>query len=689
MDCQYEEKAMSHTAEEIDKAVEQSTTNANEIYALKEYAFQIIQNDLNSLKQNKADTETVEELKQEISELNQDAENKYTKSEVDEKLDNKVEKTEGKDLSTNDFTNDYKDKVDNTYTKVETDKLISELESDISEEHNKNEEIYNTLNNKIDDTDHFDTFDARKTTYNNESIAYNGYMHISRYGYGTKETACGLGVLMNSNGAPQVINTDTKGLAAYRDRDAVGVYVSCDPVSAGHIVEYENLEYTETGVNFLSPIDFEIYEGMILDTETKTFVGIVKSYNLESGVIVLEDGWRSTTSPYDNGIPSETDNLIISKTTKVWGVNVNVSTIENEETNAAAIEAGLYDNGSTGQDKGLFDGVVLKGHGDYGVRVRASGSSTLYYGVLIKKPTIGVSVQQNSSGNIAFESLSQDYEKFVILNNGKMNRTVKKVSLTGTGTIGTDHNIIICEQNNATITLPAKSPIGIVYEIFSTGYKITLETNSETEEKIWYSGGTNNSVTITEATHKWFKLIKYDATTWLISYTNLAKLDLKDTEKIANTNTNTMQDLTLGYKCINLLSVNSKTLTSTSGGYAIGTNSNHFKINLPKGKYTLSWTGTATSGVSELTLFSGDTSVSQQISNVAGENKMTLDLSTDIDAITLYCNKANEITNMMLVSSAAGNVTEFQPYTKNVYDYLKYLEEKITALENTQASQTN
>lgn len=66
MDCQYEEKAMSHTAEEIDKSVDQSAANASEIFALKEYALNIINNKL----ENKAEKKEVETLQQQVSSIN-------------------------------------------------------------------------------------------------------------------------------------------------------------------------------------------------------------------------------------------------------------------------------------------------------------------------------------------------------------------------------------------------------------------------------------------------------------------------------------------------------------------------------------------------------------------------------------------------------------------------------------------
>jgi hypothetical protein len=48
-------KQLTHTAEEIDKAVDLANANATEVYALKNYAMVGIQGKLNDLEKDKAD----------------------------------------------------------------------------------------------------------------------------------------------------------------------------------------------------------------------------------------------------------------------------------------------------------------------------------------------------------------------------------------------------------------------------------------------------------------------------------------------------------------------------------------------------------------------------------------------------------------------------------------------------------
>lgn len=152
-------KQLTHTAEEIDKAVDLANANATEVYALKNYAMQVIQTELNDLEKNKADAETVEELKEDIEKLNNEAEDIYKKSEVDEKLNDKVEKIEGKGLSANDFSDEYKNKInknaedlENTYSKSEVDKKIGDKVDKIEGKGLSTNDFDNKYKSKVDDT---------------------------------------------------------------------------------------------------------------------------------------------------------------------------------------------------------------------------------------------------------------------------------------------------------------------------------------------------------------------------------------------------------------------------------------------------------------------------------------------------------------------------------------------------------
>lgn len=152
-------KEMIHSAEEIDRAVDLAKANATEVYALKNYAMQVIQTELNALEKNKADAETVEELKEDIEKLNKEAEDIYTKSEVDEKLNDKVEKIEGKGLSANDFSDEYKNKInknaedlENTYSKSEVDKKIGDKVDKIEGKGLSTNDFDNKYKSKVDNT---------------------------------------------------------------------------------------------------------------------------------------------------------------------------------------------------------------------------------------------------------------------------------------------------------------------------------------------------------------------------------------------------------------------------------------------------------------------------------------------------------------------------------------------------------
>lgn len=86
-----------------------------------------LQTDVSELQSGKVDKVTGKGLSTNdfTSTYKSKVDNTYTKTETDTALAKKVDKVSGKGLSTNDFTNTYKNKIDNTYTKTETDSAIA------------------------------------------------------------------------------------------------------------------------------------------------------------------------------------------------------------------------------------------------------------------------------------------------------------------------------------------------------------------------------------------------------------------------------------------------------------------------------------------------------------------------------------------------------------------------------------
>lgn len=120
-------------AEAVDVLYEEGSTVKDKIIAINalivaaQQLIEGIQTDISELQSGKVDKVSGKSLStNDFTNAYRDkVDDTYTKSETDTALAGKVDKVSGKGLSTNDFTNTYKNKVDNTYTKTETDSAIA------------------------------------------------------------------------------------------------------------------------------------------------------------------------------------------------------------------------------------------------------------------------------------------------------------------------------------------------------------------------------------------------------------------------------------------------------------------------------------------------------------------------------------------------------------------------------------
>lgn len=120
-------------AEAVDVLYEEGSTVKDKIIAINalivaaQQLIEGIQTDISELQSGKVDKVSGKGLStNDFTNAYRDKiDDTYTKSETDTALAGKVDKVSGKGLSTNDFTNTYKNKVDNTYTKTETDSAIA------------------------------------------------------------------------------------------------------------------------------------------------------------------------------------------------------------------------------------------------------------------------------------------------------------------------------------------------------------------------------------------------------------------------------------------------------------------------------------------------------------------------------------------------------------------------------------
>lgn len=120
-------------AEAVDVLYEEGSTVKDKIIAINalivaaQQLIEGVQTDISELQSSKVDKVSGKDLStNDFTNAYRDKiDDTYTKSETDTALAGKVDKVSGKGLSTNDFTNTYKNKVDNTYTKTETDSAIA------------------------------------------------------------------------------------------------------------------------------------------------------------------------------------------------------------------------------------------------------------------------------------------------------------------------------------------------------------------------------------------------------------------------------------------------------------------------------------------------------------------------------------------------------------------------------------
>lgn len=510
----------------------------------------------------------------------------------------------------------------------------------------------------------FVDYSKHNAELNETKIALNGYQHISKKAYGSRENATGLSVMINSSGAPEVMNVNTEGLSKYHDRDIVGAFISADGLQPLYTVPMNSVTYNSSGCTTTYSMP-DLLPDMIIDTSDNNYVGVVKSYNKSTGVIVLEDGWWHKTN-HVKGIPSGTG-FWVQKTSKVWGINVNVGLPSGIKTNAAAIEAGLYNNGSTGQDRGVFDAVLLKGEGDYGARTRGN----FFYGFLADGSGTGFCYRPSDSSNPAFVVNLPDGKYFVIGSNGSINRTIKSVSQKATAQIEMGESIVIESGNDATLTLPSSAPVGTIIEIF-VAQSETVSVKAPTNETIWYEGGTNTTCKFNNVNHSLLRAIKGTTTHWMIFVQNM--INLNEARFIKSDKDDIIQScISLGTRVKNICPVNSATISTA--GFIIDSS-----VNILSGEYIMSWNGTSTSGQTEVRFMNDNTVITSFTVNNQTSISEFVSVPSLCTRITMFTSSANTISNIMIRDSRTSDT--FEPYKPSLQEQIDKLSVRLSALEN-------
>ena len=211
---------------------------------------------------------------------------------------------------------------------------------------------------------------------------YQGFSNHSKKTYGRFETAAVMSVIANTdNPIPEVLGTDTFGLATYTNRDSVSLYTANYGEGPALTIR-EGMIYTSNSAIIPEDMDIDmdiIKVGMIVDVGENVnqdwCVGIISEINNRE--LIMEDGFYLVrndgvtpkyTTPLD-GAP-----IKIQMTNKVWVINSNL--FVNPGCQAGAnMELGVLANHTAIDDVGGIDIINMRQQTHYGVKVRGATHS--------------------------------------------------------------------------------------------------------------------------------------------------------------------------------------------------------------------------------------------------------------------------------------------------------------------------
>ena len=321
-------------------------------------------------------------------------------------------------------------------------------------------------------------------TNENANIQLEGCFNVAKNTYGRYEQATVLSAIANTDTPyPQVLGTDSKGLATYTNRDSVALYTE----NTGHepLLTIEGSTYTSNTVTLPNNVNMDIIKiGMVVDVGTRVnddwCVGIVKE--VDDHTLIMEDGFykvRNDGKEPTKVTPSNGLKCRINMNNKVWVINSNM--FINEGCPAGAnMEIGVLCNHSDINDVGAIDVINMRNVTHYGVKVRNSGNpfSNAFYSINNNSAFIG----ENS--NIEKGLLEGVYPggTFKIGIDGTMSRLQLKPVVVNVSCNLPDCGILFCDGDGIDITLPfAQNNDGRVLTIItnaSSGGLLTCENGN-------------------------------------------------------------------------------------------------------------------------------------------------------------------------------------------------------------------
>ena len=211
---------------------------------------------------------------------------------------------------------------------------------------------------------------------------YQGFSNHSKRTYGRFETAAVMSVIANTdNPMPEVLGTDTFGLATYTNRDSVSLYTA-NYGGGPALTIREGMTYTSNSaiIPENANIDMDMIKvGMIVDVGENVnrdwCVGIISKINNRE--LIMEDGFylvRNDGVTPKHTIPLDGAPIKIQMTNKVWVINSNLF-VDPGCPAGANMELGVLANHTAINDVGGIDIINMRYQTHYGVKVRGATHS--------------------------------------------------------------------------------------------------------------------------------------------------------------------------------------------------------------------------------------------------------------------------------------------------------------------------
>lgn len=315
----------------------------------------------------------------------------------------------------------------------------------------------------------------KKVVYDGKNKHYQGFSNHSKKTYGRYEQATVMSVIANTdNPLPQVLGTDTKGLATYTNRDSVSLYTE-NTGTIPMLTIPSNMVYTSTKATVPVGVDIsEVKEGMIIDVGTTVngnwCVGIIKEINgreliMEDGFYqVRNDGQTPTKVTPSNGLQAR-----IQMTNKVWVINSNLF-VEPGCPGGANMELGVLCNHTDINDVGGIDVINMRETTHYGIKVRGT---TKGFNDGFKSEGNGRHFVGSKGGSTTplLQGVATNGDVFEITMDGALNKQKYKMQvLTSSDNLASGVGVVILNGSNINLTLPmASSHAGRIIEILSMG----------------------------------------------------------------------------------------------------------------------------------------------------------------------------------------------------------------------------